>query len=96
MTSYQKTVLDEVSKLVKKAGHKAMFEHQFSNVGTLLAGSPSHIVFTMSFNFQAGGKNMILFNGAKHGPATADRFYFSATETDQYQRMIARVKELLA
>lgn len=94
LVSYQAAVEADWAKVAAEFNGQLMFQREFSNVGTVLVGSgPGDIWFTLDYEFQRHA-SMFLFNGKKHGPESPDNYYFNATDTAAYHRMMERFRAL--
>lgn len=94
--SFQDAVIGDIETIAERRGLIVMQEKQFTNVGRLLIGTgPGDISVTISFQFDSGRKNMLLINGAVHGPPGPDNYYFEATETARYNEFLYRLRELV-
>jgi hypothetical protein len=93
--SYQDAVIEDVTMYANQKGKRVLMEYRYSNKGRLSIGSTTNVVLTVDFDFQSGGQNMLLINGAQHGPPGPDNYYFGSSDTDRYKAFIARLRFLL-
>jgi hypothetical protein len=93
--SYQDAVIEDITHWANQRGLRVLTEYRYSNQGVLSIGSTTNIVASIDFSFNAGGKNILLINGAKHGPPGPDNYFFGASDTDRYKAFLARLRFLL-
>ena len=92
MKSFQDKVLAELERIALAIDETldVVQEAQYANTGRILVQRGFDTIVTLSYQFQSGGDNMLLINGAQHGPPGPDNYYVSATESARINQLFRR------